>query len=445
MRNLSLLLMIGLVVLSACGVREQPLTGEVTPTPVASATSAPPGPSAAPAPDRTSGAVPIATPETTTTALPMITSQVVLPAKPLEPGTMLLRDAWAQSGLPGVVAQTLLYSFMDYNAPQDNSAFYRLTLGGAPIKEEIVRIPNSGIQEPTYGYLSPDGQYIAYLVDAGENQANLRMMRVDGSENTFITGNVFTVGSEIRCSTYVQWSPDSTRIAFHRSNREEGDPQIGQAIDVFDVTTKQSPATVAKYRWIKLIGWIDNLNISFLANNGPTLPVRLENVDAKTGKAYIINSEFTTGDVYCNKLSPDRKYAVVRLANGNLLLDIISGQTSATEIDTLASIWSPNGQSLLEWTPKASAEARIAPAAQLTSAQSITFFPKDIADVLTFLDTSPDGRYIVVCDGRWSETEGVINRFLLFDSQQNSWYVIDQGRYCPSIIGWLTSTDTITR
>lgn len=158
-----------------------------------------------------------------------------------------------------------------------------------------------------------------------------------------------------------------------------------------------------------------------------------------------MQADVTNGDIFCYKPAPDRRHVLAQLRNGDLLIDLLSGQVQSTDIATRAAAWGPTGQDLLEHTPDAAADARLTNATQASLTQPLTFFPPDLGPAVTVLDTSPDGRYVVVCDGRWSETEGVVNRFLLYDSRQNLWFVIERGLYCPSIIGWLSHTDTLTR
>lgn len=119
----------------------------------------------------------------------------------------------------------------------------------APITEiDVVDAPNG---PPIAAELSPDGQWLAYIVELGMSGLNeVRATRVavppDGAPSETELGDVVTLGASVASTPFLErlaWSPDGSRLAYTLADPKAPDatdvwifePEVGEAVRLTEV------------------------------------------------------------------------------------------------------------------------------------------------------------------------------------------------------------------
>jgi dipeptidyl aminopeptidase/acylaminoacyl peptidase len=430
------------VALAACALRSAPTAQEPTPaaTPPPAATMA--APTAGPP-----TAAPPATGVPTATAADQAPAQSVLRAEditssadlPLQVATpqadeVQLGDRWPiRTDLPATRYLFYMENPLDYPEPATpyEGSFWRVDLqtGERVLIATWQQVDTGRLAQ---GQLSPDGQWIAYLVaDPNEQSGSLYLMRSDGSDEQFIARTVETATGN--CNAGVSWSPDSSRLAYVRYSADAA--VVGAQLEVLEVAQPRSVTLATAASFMSFGGWSTNDRLIFFVSSPPTEPHRIDEVDLTTQTTRTITVIDRGLGSYCLMLSPNGEQLLIN----RWILNTRSGELALTAVyNTIATSWSATSDALL-MMPSRDAEGRamfVARAAP-TVTQTVRFTPAIVPGsqiAWRSLWASPDGRYLASCqltelpDGRGGF------RLIAYSVAEQQWRLVAPG--CGTVLGW---------
>ena len=430
MRSVALFLLIA--VMTSCGAPEAPLAQVAPPSPAPVATTAatlvPVQATVAPQPS--------AAPQLSTTMLPLVQSTVVTPELALtialpQPGELLLRDIWPM--VTDISPTRYLYYMRSEEVSNGiENSFWRVDVQDMRQTQLASSVAGSGLEQ---GLLSPDGAWIAYQVDTGENSADLFVMPAEGGSPIFIAGNVGSVAEG--CDSYLAWSPDSQQIAFNRYDSTS--PTPGWSLEVTRLDQPISTQPILSAPLLKLIGWTGvNRLLTYSGDYGQMPLIQEFDIQQKTHR---ILQEFPrrTG-TYCSKFSSERAHALLNLSTGNWLLDTTSGQMQPVAVRNGGrTTWSPRDIALIELPSTSPQQPIVVLRETLTSTQTVRMLPEGLpgsndVDHWGISSAAPDGRFIAACQLVAMPEGAYLRRLALYDIVQHRWSIVSNG--CGFVLGW---------
>jgi hypothetical protein len=350
-----------------------------------------------------------------------------------------LPDRWPTPAAGPAASGYLYYSAIEQIAgdpPTRSNSFWRVPLDNLAHPEKIIELDNRPISFPNAGQLAPNGTYIAYAWKTFmAGPPDLRVMRTDGSEDRLVQsgiGNGFS-----RCNAKFAWSPDGTRLAFIDYGSDEPFEPFDNALVIYAPETDSRLPPLPDLGWSRIIAWEDNQHLLLLIAESYQQPRTIERIDVTSGTRTVLSTLPAIEGVFCMRASPDQRYAQLSLDSGGYLFDLDTGQTTQVDISVVYSLWSADSRLLLEFPYKQSAAPRLLPLdqveqlAQPLPLQQTAPFP-DPTHQVRIEGTSPDGRYVALCEG--GETGPL--RLLLYDIPRDQWQVVLEGPRCVKVLGW---------
>lgn len=438
MRRLMLVVLLG-VALAACGAREVPAAQEPTPAVTPPAVETPAAPAAAPT-EQPAATAAVQAPAQTVLRAEDIMSADDLPLQVAAPQAdePRLRDLWPiRTDLPATRYLFYMENPLDYPEPATpyEGSFWRVDLQTGE-RVLIATRPQVDTGRLAHGQLSPDGQWIAYLVaDPNEQSGDLYLMRSDGSDEQFIAQTVETATGN--CNAGVSWSPDSSRLAYVRYSADAA--VFGAQLEVLEVAQPRSVTLAAAAAFMKFGGWSDTNKLIFLTGSPPTTPQRIDEVDLTTQATRTITTFERGVGSYCLELSPDRASLLLNLETGNWILNTSSGELAPTTVyNTFVTSWSSTSDALLTM-PSRDDEGRAMFVARATPtvSQTVRFTPAIVpgsAIAWRSLWASADGRYLASCQLTELPDRRGGFRLIAYNVAGQQWRLIAPG--CGTVLGW---------
>lgn len=131
----------------------------------------------------------------------------------------LYRIAWA--GECDISPDGKRVAYVQTHLDRETDA-YTSAIWVAPIGGGEPRKFSAGAKRDTAPRWSPDGRWLAFLSERGEEKPQIALMPADGGESRLLTKLPFGAGA-------ASWSPDSTRIAFSAKTGTPPDPDPKKA------------------------------------------------------------------------------------------------------------------------------------------------------------------------------------------------------------------------
>jgi hypothetical protein len=434
MRLFPYLFLVGIAVMTSCGVPDGPVAQEATATVGVE--------EASPIVEPSVGVAASVTPLGEPTALPAGDTQLdasptsVAPGADIDiplaftpaPGLPVLRDLLPQAEGLRTRTSTMIYSqsstdpdkvfvsefwAVDMDQPDKPRKLFEVTLN---------RIPRFGV----FGKLSPDGQYIAYLDELGSGDgAELKLVGIDGTDQRLIMRGLSSAASF--WLHQFDWSPDSTKLVFKHPWEQ------GQSFYIYNLISNEPPKEVTRVGGASLGGWIDNNQFLISMVTNPEEPLQITAVDIMTGQREPL-APFPGGQSFGMQMSPDR--TKVRMTK--YIFDVSTRTFTLVDSARGFTAWASDSRALI-LTPQFTTDASLLiDTTNQNNPTRIALFPD--AQTLTFFDLaaySNDGRYIFGKGGYQSPAGKKTDLALVYDVLQNRWVRIGQIPYI-TVSGWVT-------
>ena len=360
------------------------------------------------------------------TPAPPATSAPAPTLAPVQVGP-LLREVWPKPATGTLQTAYLIYS--ELVTPADTSqpkqtVFWQVDVRNLTQRQKLLNIPSNNL-DASFGSLSPDGAYIAYLIATSDHTADLHIVQRDGDDDRLIAqGLAPTVDRGLH--RFI-WSPDSSRLAFIKYWEQ------GQEFYVYDLRTDMAPRRIAQVGGADLIGWRDTTQVLVSLVTDPQKPLQLTSINTETDTQEALAVLPRRGSVF-TLMSPDNTNILMSDYNFNLetrqftKLDVLHGQT----------IWGVNSRTLLEFPDNGDTLAQLIRTDRPSTPITITLMPSYTRSSSFKVESaSSDGMYLVVCESRQETSRRFTLRTLLYDVVNNSWQTLTEGVRCANVLSWM--------
>jgi hypothetical protein len=449
MGRIPLLLLVFLTVMTSCGVAEGPTAQEATATVAeAEVVEATPAEAATVMVATPSPAdalfIPLVppvdpTPNDHIAAQPTPLPPIIAGPQP-RPGELLLRDLWPISEKAQTAPLFVVFSetVVDSATQTAVKSLWKADPRDPQQRTKIMDVPVQLLTDRVYGQVSPDGQYIAYQIDTGENTSDLYIVRPDGSDNQFVGSGVGT--ANYGCEAYMGWSPDSSKLFFQRYF-EEGE-QFGWEFFLFEIGSTQKPISFFKGpQSLKGVGWKGNGHILIFVKDNPQTPVQLKSIAIADGSLGALAPLPFNARIFCTKLTNDQALLAVSFIHEVYTVDMTSRLFEPTGIQPASNVtWGSDNRTLLDLPEASHALLRASIIAKSGSKlMPVVSMPPAIArQNLIINSVSPDGQYLAFCGSAPDPLQDRQIRNWLYDVAQNEWRLLTTGFDCAQILGWTT-------
>jgi hypothetical protein len=271
--------------------------------------------------------------------------------------------------------------------------------------------------------LSADEQWIAYTTPMSDWSNELRVMRVDGSDNQMLiqTGNVSD------CRPEFAWSHTGATLMY----RHHGGVII-RSYDAPTGLTREVPGPGSSI----FLG-LDNQGRALMTPYpDDDQPRTIVAVDLGTQEHTTLGTMPSAERLYCRKLSPDGNHLLFNLHRTTYHFDGATRQFMPLDVVALHhALWSSGSNALLTFSRDA--EVAVVPLTNTAETAGITAVSIELKPpsgppwISGTLNTSPDGQWLVGCFGYATNQQA-----WLYHLPTQTWQQLSHG--CVRVVGWPT-------
>jgi hypothetical protein len=436
MRLLPYLLLVGIAVMTSCGVPDGPVAQETTATVgVETTVTISNVETASPLPVEPS---PAGAPTDVPQAAPVLEEPVSFAGAEPQAGEVLLRDVWGASLASSSSTRFMLYSETTSSSSDGTTpptiTIWKIDLTNITQRTVLSTIPeHQGVSTALQGEMAPNTRTLAYMRTGAimDSRAELVLMPVDGGSETIISDDLSAAGGRGRPS--FAWSPDSSKLAYIVPNPE------GQAFYLYDLQTNTS-RLLYQHTWGGMLGaWLDNERILVFLAITEDQPLQLRALNTATGAQEILGW-YPTRSLFTIDLSPDKN----RILLSNYIYQIEENRFIEQPQLENTGEWSYDSQSIIEFIQPDIVTFQVS---SVTSNKEVYGRLQDEANrghTIVLHGFSLDGRYLALCEAGEDVNDRSKYRIrnLVYEITLNRWFVLSQGilsegQRCGVTLGWL--------
>lgn len=339
---------------------------------------------------------------------------------------VLLREVWSSPRISAKEKPLLLYS--SRNRATGQYTFWQVPMNDINQRVRIFDISSSPLATEIYGQMSPDGQWIAYLLGSN-NQHTLRVVQTDGINDHKVSDGLG--GGNGRGFYRFMWSPDSTKIVFQRA--ESAERGFVQHIYVYNLTSNRPPTRVAEIPGAELTGWQNQDTILTVIFTGEQL--QWETISVIDGQRKVLAPFPLDNTIMFRVVSPDYQKVLIDWKRGaTSILDTTTLQMTPVDLSANQVLWGAASQTLLEIPFQADRPASIVNIDQPEQGIKIALMPAHTqSSRFRAKSVSPDGNYVVIDEMRNSTFAGTH----IYDVTANQWFSLSGEPTSIQVLGWL--------
>jgi hypothetical protein len=420
-------------VLVGCGTPAAPTVGQGAPTSVRPAPADPTTATVEPQGARATATLPASIAATYTAQVAQeSTAEARLLATPtpepvLTPVSqgVLLRDVWISSHTATEEKPVLLYS--SRNSVTGQHAFWQVSMDDIRQHVRIFDIPESHPAAELYGRMSPDGQWIAYLIGS-DNHHTLYVVQSDGTSVRKVAEGLG--GGNGRGIYRFLWSPDSTKLVFQRA--ESAEQGFVQHLYVYYPDRGQAPTLVTEVLGAELTGWRSDTILVAVIFTGEQ--IQLEAISIIDGERQVLAPFPSDDHVVFRIISPDYQKVLLEWNQSTTsVLDLRTLQMTPVDLSANQVLWNPDSQTLLEIPLRGNRSASIVHIHQPEQAIPIALMPTHTpSSRFRAKSASPDGNYIAI-DHMQHDT---FTETRIYDVTNDQWISWHTEPTSIQVLGW---------
>lgn len=363
----------------------------------------------------------------TADATPMATSAAPTATSSADPTASAERaafaDAWQQANRGEAEATALLYF-----GPFDEIASAPMALWSVRLDstEPPQLVGDSPLLASTVvdAALSTDEQWIAYSTPLGDWPNELRIARVDGTDERVID----TLTSHTDCFPIFAWLQGSPTLIYNAGT---------MGFWAYDTTTGSNRLVIPYEQAGGLVGRDSQDRIVMAVRHQPQQARDLVAADPLTGEQEVLGQlpQPTTETLFCRKLSPDGRYLLFGMGQSAYqpyLFDRMTGQSEEIGIVPDQAFWAQDSQHVLTVSDDPAHTIRVYALPDMSVVARAVLPPVGNDGVPSGVrGVSPDGQWLVGCFGNSYNQQS-----WLYHTPTQTWQQLSNSGPCIQVIGW---------